>query len=155
MTSLMAAFFLAAACVSPASAGQAGPEATSLEGALAEALGAARAAVYQELIRRVSADAAPNETGLIDIPVRAVGGGASVSFTKGQCLFCTRYREQAETMAKERAKANAEAICESKRGFLSREPEAEVTDCVRVDGWTSYYLCGARAWGVCLAPIPR
>jgi hypothetical protein len=32
--------------------------------------------------------------------------------------------------------------------------EAEVTDFTRVDGWTSYYLCGARAWGVCRAPIP-
>lgn len=151
------------ACLAASKAGAASAredfteEISSLGAAFSTASGAARAGVDEMLAMRalrVAAAAAPDETGLIDIPVRAVGGGASESFVKSQCLFCVRYREQAETMAKERAKANAEALCGQKRGFLSREPEAEVTDCVRVDGWTSYYLCGARAWGVCRAPIP-
>lgn len=90
------------------------------------------------------------QDGTIEFLVSGGGRGVSQSFTKSQCLFCTSYKNQAEKMAEAGARAAVEQNCSEKKGFLKSVPAIQDVNCVRVDGWMSYYACGAQATGTCL-----
>ncbi|MBI4656595.1 MAG: hypothetical protein HY746_07605, partial [Elusimicrobia bacterium] len=94
-----------------------------------------------------SADAIKNQA--IEFPIVEYGRGASSSFTQSSCLFCAQHRNEAEETAKARASYYATEKCESRGGFIKEEPETEVVNCEKINGWKSYYVCVAKAKVTC------
>lgn len=85
-----------------------------------------------------------------DINVTMGGRGSSDNFTKSSCLFCSSHKNAARERAEARAIANARFECEeNKKGFVMETPAIIDSACERVDGWWSYYVCGALASATC------
>jgi len=79
----------------------------------------------------------------------AYGSASSSDFFESTCLFCRKYKSQAQTLARASASENLDILCRNSNGVLIDPPRIKDEACTKIKGWTSFYNCEAIVSGIC------